>query len=217
MEDFPANSQKAKARFDEPRMNGSPTDDRPRNVERVTSAEATQRPRGLGRRFRETFISGNARSAGEYMVMEVVIPAIQDTMIDAFQGGVERLIRGESRSRRTMSTSSYSNLPHVNYQGMSSNKPPSTRALSQKSRTRHDFGEIVIPNRQEAEEVLDRLYDILSRYGSVPVADLYELTGIHSSHADHKWGWTSLRGAKIRTMRNGGYLLDLPNPEPLDR
>jgi hypothetical protein len=27
------------------------------------------------------------------MVMEVVIPAIQDTMIDAFQGGVERLIR----------------------------------------------------------------------------------------------------------------------------
>jgi hypothetical protein len=86
-----------------------------------------------------------------------------------------------------------------------------------KSRTRHDFGEIEIPNRQEAEEVLDRLYDILSRYGSVPVADLYELTGIHSSHADHKWGWTSLRGAKIRTMRNGGYLLDLPNPEPLDR
>ena len=212
MEDFPANSAKARARSE-----GPPQDERPRKIERVTSAEAVRRKKGLGSRFKETFVGGSARGAGEYMILEVVIPAIQDTMIDAFQGGIERLIRGETRPRRS-GVSSYSNVGHVNYQGMSSNKPPTSRSISRQSRTRHDFGEIVIQSRPEAEEVLDRLYDVLSRYGTVPVADLYELTGIQSGHTDHKWGWTSLRGAKVLPLRGGrGYLLDLPNPEPLDR
>jgi hypothetical protein len=216
MQDFPANSAKARARSDAP-----PQDERPTKIERVTSAEAVRRKKGLGSRFKETFIGGSARGAVEYMVLEVVIPAVQDTMIDAFQGGVERLIRGESRPRRSTTPSSYysNNPPRVDYSNYSRSvgNPAATRTLSQRSRTRHDFGEIVIQSRQEAEEVLDRLYDVLSRYGSVPVADLYELTGIQSSHTDHKWGWTSLRGAKVSRLRNGGYLLELPNPEALER
>jgi hypothetical protein len=150
------------------------------------------------------------------MTLEVIVPAIQNTLIDAIQGGFERLIRGDSRPRRSGSSSAYPS-GYVDYQGQSSNRPPTMRTISQQSRTRHDFGEIVIQSRREAEEVLDRMYDILSRYGVVPVADLYELTGIQSSHADHKWGWTSLRGAKARRLRDNRYLLELPSPQPLDR
>ena len=212
MQDFPANSAKARERSE-----GPPQDARRTKIEQVTSAEAVRRKRGLGSRFRETFIGGSARGAAEYVVTDVVVPTVRDLIFESLQGGLDRLIYGDTRPRRGVTTSSYSNLGHMNYQGMSSNRPPTTRSLSQRSRTRHDFGEIVIPNRQEAEEVLDRMYDVLSRYGSVPVADLYELTGIQSSHADHKWGWTSLRGAKVARLRTGGYLLDLPNPEPLDR
>lgn len=211
MQDFPANSAKARAQAE-----GAAE---PKRIERVTSGEAVRRKKGLGRQFKETFVGGSARMAFEYMTMEVIIPAIQDTLIDAFQGGVERLIRGEARARRSSVPPSYSNLGHVNYQRMSA--PTSTRAasprpLSRRSRTRHDFGEIVIPSRQEAEEVIDRMFDILSRYGSVAVSDLYELTGIASSHVDHKWGWTELRGAKAARLRDGNFLLDLPEPEPLD-
>ena len=210
MEDFPANSAKARARSEMP-----PQDGRPDKIERVTSTEAVRRKKRLGSRFKETFVGGSARGAVDYMILEVVIPAVQDTMIDAFQGGIERLIRGEHRPRRSGMASPYSSEPRVNYQAMS--RPPTSRTISRQSRTRHDFGEIVIQSRQEAEEVLDQLYDILSRYGSVPVADLYELTGIQSGHTDHKWGWTALRGAKVSRLRSGGYLLELPNPEPLDR
>ena len=211
MQDFPANSQKARDRSE-----GPPQNERPKKIEQVTSAQADRRPRGLGRRFKETFVGGSARGAIDYMILEVVIPAIQDTMIDAFQGGVERLIRGESRPRRS-GMSSYSNVGHVNYQGMSSNRPPTSRTISRQSRTRHDFGEIVIQSRQEAEEVIDRMFDILSRYGTVTVADLYELTGIQSGHTDTKWGWNSLRGAKAARLRTGGFLLELPDPESLER
>lgn len=90
--------------------------------------------------------------------------------------------------------------------------------LSRASRTRHDFNDIVIQYRPEAEEVVSRMFDLLERYGSVEVADLYELTGIASSHTDHKWGWTDLRGARVRPIRGGkdGYLLELPEPQVFD-
>lgn len=212
MDDFPANSAKVRSRPE-----GAPPDQTIRRgeaIEQITSAEAKVRKRGIGRKFKETFVGGSARMATEYMITEVVIPAVQDTILEALQGGLERLIKGESRSRRFTNTSSYSNLGHVNYGGM--NKAPVPRTISQQSRSRHDFGEIVIRSRQEAEEVIERMFDILSRYGIVSVADLYELTGIQSGHTDQKWGWTALRGAKVARLRSGDFLLDLPAPESLD-
>lgn len=208
MQDFPANSQRAKAR----------PESEPRRIERVTTAEAKQRKTPLGRKFKETFIGGSMRMAAEYIITEVVVPSIQETLIEAFQGGVERLIRGDSHRPRRGVPSPYANVGRVNYQGMSSaTKPPPTRQLSQRSRTRHDFGELIIQSRPEATEVLDQMYEILSRTGVVLVHDLYSLTGIQTSHADYKWGWTQLRGARVVPMRGGtGYLLDLPEPQPLD-
>lgn len=213
MQDFPANSAKARARSDEPLPN-----ERPEKIDRVTSAEPVRRRRrGLGRQFRETFIGGSARMAFEYMLTDVIVPAIRDTIADAMQGGIDRLIYGETRRRSTPTT--YSNVGHVNYQRMSQSpqpKPSGPRTLSRQSRTRMNFDEIIIPSRMEAEEVIERMFDVLSRYGSVQVGTLYELTGIQTSHTDYKWGWRDLRGARATRVRNGGYLLELPEPEPLD-
>jgi hypothetical protein len=215
MQDFPGNSQRAKTRAEDP-----VPEDRPK-IERVTTAEARRRKRGLGRQFKETFIGGTAKMAVEYMVTDVVVPAIRDTLFDALQGGLDRLIYGEGRRRGAPPTGAtgYSNVGHVAYNRMntSSARPASTtRSLSRKSRAKHDFGELVIASRVEADEVLDRMYETLSRHEVVYVADLYEMTGIDSSHTDYKWGWTSLRGARVGRLRTGGYLLDLPEPIALD-
>lgn len=87
--------------------------------------------------------------------------------------------------------------------------------MSQRGRARHDFDEIVLDERAEAEEVIDKLYEVVSRYEFATVADLYDLVGLPSNHTDHKWGWSDLRGAGVSRIRDG-YLLDLPDPEPLD-
>lgn len=219
MQDFPANSAKARRQSEGP--GPGPKLDQPEKIERVISGEAIRRKRGLGRQFKDTFIEGSARMAIEYMATDIVVPAIRDLIYDALQGGLDRMIYGEShikRSRPSSTSTSYSNVPHVNYQGMSSNRPPSTsRTLSQRARARHDFGDIVLDNRQDAEDVIDRLFDVLSRYGSVPLTTLYALTGIESSHTDEKWGWTSLSGAKAAKQRDGTFLLDLPDPQYLGR
>ena len=216
MKDFPANSAKARSQSDQSRLGDQPP------VERITSGDAVQRNRGLGRKFKETFIAGSARMAADYILLEVIVPQIQEMLIDALQGGTERWIRGDSRRMRRSSThpavNPYSSQPtRVAYESFSgpSRGPSPARTLSQQARSRHDFAGIEIPNRREAEDVIDRMFDILSRYGSVPVSALYIMTGIQASHTDEKWGWTHLRGARAIRQGNGNYLLDLPAPEPL--
>lgn len=210
MQDFPSNSQKAKA-TDAPREKIKP----------VTSAETRDRKRGLGRQFKETFFAGNAREAASGMVEEVVVPGIRDMLHDAVQGGIERFFYGERTARPRRNSSQLFNQAtgHVAYDGISKQPTgptgPKPRMLSRQSRAMHDFQDLVIPTRGEANEVLDNMFEWISRFGRVTVADLYELTGVRSEHTDVKWGWTSLRGAKAVRLRNGGFLLDLPEPEPL--
>jgi hypothetical protein len=198
--------------------------EQPEKIERVISAPAEQRKRGLGRQFKDTFVGGSGRMAMEYMVTDIVVPAVRDLMFDALQGGLDRLIYGESRIRRSYgggsrspSSSSYDGVGHVNYQGIIQNRSSGGRPLSRQARERHDFGDIILQSREDANDVLDRMFDVLSRYGSVPVSTLYALTGIQSSHTDEKWGWTSLSGARAAKQRNGTFMLDLPEPQPLDR
>lgn len=84
-----------------------------------------------------------------------------------------------------------------------------------RSRRQQSSDEIVLQSRQEAEDVLDQMFTILERYDEVTLADLYLMTGLSTSHTDHKWGWTNLRGATVGRVRGGGYLLNLPETEPL--
>lgn len=215
MSEFPPNSQMAKS-TEQPRQKRAP----------VTSAEARERKRGLGRQFKETFFSGSGRDAASFMINDVVVPAIRDTLHDALQAGLERVIYGERASGRrprfggapptTQNNYGQVNYPHTPYQSMS--KPTAaapTRMVTRSARARQSFNELIIPSRQEATDVIDMLHEIMSQYGSVSVADLYDLTDVQSSHTDVKWGWTNLQGARAVRQRNGGFLLDLPDPEPL--
>lgn len=87
--------------------------------------------------------------------------------------------------------------------------------MSRRARSNHDFDEIVLETRVEAEEVIDGLFALISQYETATVADLYELLGESGNFQDEKWGWMDMRGAGVSRIKNG-YLLDLPRPEPLD-
>ena len=213
MHDFPGNSQKAKRRTG---PEAPPPEERPA-IKQITAVPANQRKRGLGRKFRETFVQGTPRDTADYVVTDVIVPAIKDTLIEAFQGGIERLFNGDSSVSRTRraASSAYPTAPRVDYAGISRYTAPpqaSQSAFSRRSRTLQDFGEVIIDSRSDATDVIEQMYEFLSRFGVVHVADLYALTGIQSSHVDHKWGWTSLQGSKAVRMRDGRFLLDLPKP-----
>lgn len=206
MEQFPPNSRKAETRAE------------PKAIERVTSAKAVRRKQPLGRKFRQTFFGGDARSAVEYMAVSVLIPAAKEAIVEAASSGFERLVYGDTRPKRGRPTSGPLGYVAYNRQGpaRSDDRPPMPNRLPRQSRARHQFSDIVINSRQEAEEVIDRMFDLISKYDSASVADLYELTGLKSDHVDVKWGWNNLQGATVNRVRGGGYLLDLPEPGYLE-
>lgn len=215
MDQFPPNSRKA--------AQAPPRE--PKRVERVTSAQAEVRKTGVGRRFRETFFGEDTKTAIHYSFFSVAIPRARDMLFDVLQSGLERRIYGERRVNTGQQTN-YANIARVNYQsqggagpaamrhpGMMGQSPPQ---VSRGARARHDFGEIVIKNKPEADEVINQMFTILSQFGSVSVADLFEMTGIRAEHTDVRYGWTALPEAKAVRLRDGsGYVLDLPYPHPL--
>lgn len=205
MEAFPPNSHKARARTEEKR------------VEQVTSATAVRRKKSLSKQFKSTFLAGDAQTAMHYVVFNVLLPAAKDAMSEAVSSGIDKVIYGDARPRSSRGRS-HAAAPqgHIAYNrmGQSGGAAPSA-GISRPARARNDFDEIVLNTRSEAEEVIERLFDLTSKYEAATVADLYELVGLEASHTDNKWGWTDLRGAHASRVRSGGYLLDLPDPEEL--
>jgi hypothetical protein len=202
--EFPPNSVRAKLESSEP---DTPED---KKVEPVVKGEVVRRKKPLSKRFHETFLGGDARGTAQYVVFSVLIPAAKDMLVEAGAQGIERLVYGESKRRPSRSAPG-----HIAYNRMTPSDRPPPAQMSRRARSRFDFDEIILQSRGEAEEVLDRMFDLLSRYDSVSVADLYELTGVQSAHTDQKWGWTDLRGSSVHRTRSGGFLLDLPEPNPL--
>src|SRR5436190_15059627 len=201
-----------------PNSDVSKRKEREKHIERVTSGEPIRRRRSLRRQFQETFVAGDARSATRYVVFDVLLPAAKDMIVEAGAQGIEKLIFGDSR-RRGSTPPPAGPTGYVNYGRMShamgSRFSSSQRAMSRQARAQHDFDEVVLESRTEAEEVIDQLFEVVNRYGTATVADLYELVGLAAAHTDHKWGWTDMHGAGVSRIR-GGYLLDLPDPHPLD-
>lgn len=219
MEDFPSNSI-SRPKLVRPEKTESKKTD-PKKVERVVETEVVRRKKPLGKRLKETFVGGDSKSVWEYILLDVLVPAAKDMIADAASQGVERMIFGEARStnRRTGQRPGGSN-GYVSYNRYSSSsrvigEREERPTLSRRARANHEFDEIILATRPEAEQVIERLFDLVDRYDAATVSDLYELVGVTGNYTDDKYGWVDMRGADVVRVRNG-YLLDLPKPEPLD-
>lgn len=197
-----------------------------KRVDRVVAEgrRVVRRKKPLGKRLSEAFVGGDARSVWSYVALDVLIPAARETIADAFTQGIERMIFGESsaggrRPSRRPGGGSY--VSYNRYSGGSdrdrNRRDEPRHQMSRRGRSSHDFDEIIVESRVEAEEIIDNLFELTSKFDCATVADLYDMVGIAGNFVDAKWGWTDLRGAGVtRLPRSGGYLLDLPRPEPLD-
>lgn len=214
MDDFPGNSRNRQTPVEKPVKEE-------KKIERVTSGGVVRRKTPLGTRLKELFVGGDAQSVWSYVTLDVLVPAAKDAIADAFSQGIERTLFGEARSTsRRGNRGGVNGFVSYNRMAPGSSAPPwrtepRGREVSRQARATHDFDDIILETRGEAEKVLDRLIDLISQYGSATVADLYDLTGVDSNYTDNRWGWTDLRGSGIRRIRSG-YLLELPRTESLE-
>lgn len=217
--EFPPNSRTAPARSPQKAPSRGKEDPADKDIKPIVSAEgARTRKKSLGKRFTENFVQGDAHSVWSYVTFDVMLPAAKDMVADAVSQGVERMIFGESRSSNRRSGGRNRDAGHVNYNKMSQrpDRRDEPRAISTRSRATHNFDEIEISSRAEAEEVIDRLFELIDRYELVTVAELYQMVNLAPEFTDEKYGWEDMRGARVERARNGYYQLRLPRPVALD-
>ncbi|MET0786303.1 MAG: hypothetical protein ABWY25_06315 [Paenisporosarcina sp.] len=189
-----------------------------KQIEKVVTGEVIQKPKGIGRKFRDVFLGGDLKNAARYVTGDVILPAFRDLLVDAITNGAKRFVYGESMYRRRQTEYrprvSYNNPI---YRGMP--RDPRDRAILPDQphsyrQQRQERDDIILARREDAELVVERLIDIVNQYDVASLADLYDLLGQQSSHVDNKWGWTYLNNVEIRQVRDG-YLINLPDLEPI--
>jgi hypothetical protein len=220
VDEFPGNSQR-RLPAKPPEADKAPE----KNIKKVVSGEVIQRKPSMAKRIKSVFL-GDTQSVKDYMVLEVFVPAFKDAIVDAVNGGIERVMFGDN-VRPGRRGSRYAPGPGnpFNYAGMSNrNAVPGAhfqndprQQLSRYARATHSFDEVIFPSRVDAEATLRGMFELMDQFEHVTVSDFLELAGVSgNNYMDHKFGWTDLRGVAPHRTRGGGFVLGLPPTEPID-
>ena len=204
--EYPSNSEKSKRAVIEDTIKEK------KAVEQIVKGQVIRQKKTLGQKFSEAFLGDDTKSVGDYILHDVLIPAMKSTLSDMVGGGIEMLLFGE---RRSHGSSIYRDRDksYVPYNKISRTRDD--REPIRVSRSKIDLDDIIIESRGEAEDVLDNLVELIQTYNVVSVADYYDMVGIESNFTDNKYGWTNLREATVDRVRRG-YCIKLPRPKEIN-
>ena len=179
-----------------------------KKVEKVVKGKVRRKKKSSMTKFADVFVAEDASNVVDYIWMDVLIPTIKNTISDIITNGVDMMLWGAVKGNKRRSSNTY-----VSYRDYSSRDRRDDRTVT--TRSGYSFDDIVIPSRQEADEVLEKMDEIIDRYDIVSVSDYYDLVGETGNYTDNKYGWSSLRTAEVVRVRDG-YIIKLPKPKVID-
>lgn len=193
MEDYPNNSYKARGGV----ANAKPEE---KVVEKVISGNVKTAKKGFVKRVLGYFLSDDIDNIGSYLVRNIILPAFRRAISDS----VDVAMNGEGGRRKKSGLSDYRG-------GHSSDDRPRYNV-----RDPYEIDDIILDSYGDCEIVLDELGKIIHDYGMASVSDLNAALGRSgNTYTDCKYGWTSIKTARIIPVYNG-FRLKLPRVVPLD-
>lgn len=201
MEDYRKNSDKARKDAEQQKSSG-------KKVEQVTKGSVKAKKKSGFRKFMDAFIQEDAGTVKNYIWNEVLVPAVKKTFSDTVTNALDMFLWGKNGSRRPRS-----NAERISYRSYYDR--PSASSRESERRRSYDYDDVILDSREEADEVLARMDELLTDYKMVSVADFYDLVGITGKTTDNRYGWTDLRSASVVRDRDG-YLIKLPRAEALE-
>lgn len=180
-----------------------------KKVEKVVHGRVRTKPKSGVSKITDIFISEDIANVKSYIVMDVLVPAVKKAISDIVRDGIDMILYGESRGRKSSSASGY-----VSYRDYS-RSDDRDRFRDSRRRSSYAHDDIILDSRGEAEEVLTQMDELIDTYGNVSVADLYDLVGKSSEYTDNKYGWTNIRNAEPIRVHDG-YMLKLPKALPIN-
>lgn len=178
----------------------------------INGDEFVSRRRSLGKKIIDVLFNGDIQDVKSYVVNDVFIPAVKETIFEMVNKGLDMVLFGGS----SRSASKQNNQTYISYNNYSKRTAPETRQRSvRRVEERSDEEELIFRERGPAELVLEKIFAIFEEYHIVTKADLNDILNRSGNFTDNNWGWTDLNGASVERVR-GGYLLNLPKMKHLD-
>lgn len=207
MEDYRPNSRRYKAQ--------QQNDSAEKRAVKVVKNNVQVRKKSEARKLADMIISEEASNVKSYVLLDVIIPTIKETVVDIIKDSVEMIfLGGTGRSNKKRSGSSSGS--YVSYRNYSDRDRRDSYREEPRSRSHFDLDEILFETRADAEAALEQMQDILDQYKSVSVGDLYDMIDKSAPYTANDYGWSSLRNAYTERVRGGGYRIKLPRPLPID-
>lgn len=169
--------------------------------------------KSIGEKIGEALLPEDMEATKSNIWKKIIVPSVKDLIFSMFE---EFLFQG-SRSSRRRESSPLDRPSYVNYVDYSRNQDRDRRD-SQRSISERDFDYrcLRFDYVEDARHCLRDLLDMLDRYPSVSIANLYDILGRTTTSSQFNYGWSSLRDARIVEERNGTATLYLPKAGPLD-
>lgn len=188
-----------------------------KEIQKVVQGQVTVRKKGFFTKVKEAFIAEDIKTAMSGATERVVVPMIKRTAADAVNNIINILLFGSTAepTNRWGSGTIFGGLANTyRYSGQNINYSGISKQPASPQNDIPTYNEIVLSDRVDAERVLDELADLIDRYGSASIADLYMAVGLPTVTTQYNYGWKSMKGADVASVRDG-YLLKLPNAIPL--
>ena len=183
-----------------------------KKVNTVVNGDVKTRKKTKADEFADDLIAQSMTSVVSDVFTEVLLPSFKNMISDAVKSGIDRLLFGDSSHRTNTNSNPASKISYSKYYTEQSNYRPEVPV---RRREAYDYNNIIFNSRGDAEAVLMRMDELISKYEVVSVADLYDLAGITGDYTDYKYGWTDIRSARIERIRDG-YIIRMPKALPLD-
>ena len=184
-----------------------------KKVQKVVTGKVKTKKKSEVKKFADTFISEDTSKIKDYLVNDLLLPTIKQTIYDMFTNGLSMALFGEPGRFKSSSTPA-TKVRWTNYNDISSGNRVTTRPAI--NRNTYNYDDIILPTKGDAESVIMGLEEIIKTYGFASVADLYDLVGVSGDYTANKYGWTDLHSADAIRLRTNEYLLKLPRALALD-
>lgn len=200
MPDYKSNSHKSKA---------EESAKEEKRASKVVSGKVSTKGNST-RKLAGLFVSDDATNVKSYVLKDILVPEIKKIIQDIVTEGISIILYGESRGKKSSRSGGVSYRSYYDDRDRSDRDRPSSR-----SSNRFDYDDIVFDTRGDAEVVKDQMSDIVSKYGLVTVADMYDLAGLTVPYTASRYGWSNIRTAEVMRIRDG-YILKLPKAMAID-
>ena len=180
-----------------------------KKIEKVVKGTVKTRKRNGVTKLKDVFVNEDTKNVKSYIFRDVFVPAIKKLLYDIVNDGASMLLFGNTSAGRKKTIGS-----NVSYRQFYDAKVDDRRPVPS---SRFDYDDLIFESRGEAEAILSRMDEVIDVYGSVTVADLYDMCELTAPYTSNKYGWSNIQTAEVARLRDGGYVLKLPRALPISK